>query len=80
MHKTNAFLPPAHRISSFDPYFFASLGKKIAQLKANGMDVIRIDMGSPDLPPSDFIIDKLVSESRKPENHGYSPLSQPGTQ
>lgn len=74
MNKTSAFLPPAQRISSFEPYFFASLGKKIAQLKANGMDVIRIDMGSPDLPPSNVIIDKLVSESRKPENHGYSPI------
>ena len=66
-------MPPAQRISSFEPYFFASLGKKINQLKQNGMDVIRIDMGSPDLPPADFIIDELVEKSRRPDTHGYSP-------
>jgi LL-diaminopimelate aminotransferase len=64
---------PAERIASFKPYFFASLGKKLADLKKQGMDVIRIDIGSPDLPPADFIVDSLVDSARKPENHGYSP-------
>ena len=73
MIETNAFLPPAQRISSFEPYFFAALGKKISKLKQSGMDVIRIDMGSPDLPPADFIIDELVTRSRRPDTHGYSP-------
>ena len=73
MNKTHAFIPPAQRISSFEPYFFASLGKKIARLKASGMDVIRIDMGSPDLPPAGFIIEELVNNSRQPDTHGYSP-------
>ena len=36
------------------------------------MDVIRLDMGSPDLPPADFIIDSLVSSARKPNTHGYA--------
>lgn len=74
MNKNNAFIPPAQRISTFEPYFFASLGKKITRLKSNGMDVIRIDMGSPDLPPANFIIEKLVDESRKSDTHGYSPI------
>ena len=59
----NAYLPPAERISSFEPYFFAALGKKIVELKSKGMDVIRIDMGSPDLPPAKFITDVLIKES-----------------
>lgn len=74
MNKTNAFIPPAHRISSFEPYFFASLGKKIAQMKKQGTDVIRIDMGSPDLPPANFIIDELIKNSKRPDTHGYSPI------
>ncbi|HNR01221.1 MAG TPA: aminotransferase class I/II-fold pyridoxal phosphate-dependent enzyme [Anaerolineaceae bacterium] len=78
MKITDAFMPPAQRISSFEPYFFASLGKKINQLKQQGLDVIRIDMGSPDLPPADFIIEELVTNSRKPNTHGYSPTG--GTQ
>jgi LL-diaminopimelate aminotransferase len=78
MNKLNAFMPPAKRISSFEPYFFASLGKKISQLKQKGLEVIRIDMGSPDLPPADFIIDELVEKSRRADTHGYSPTG--GTQ
>lgn len=77
MKKTPAFIPPADRISSFEPYFFASLGKKINELRKQGMDVIRIDMGSPDLPPADFIIDELVEKSKRPDTHGYSPIGGP---
>lgn len=38
------------------------------------MDVIRLDMGSPDLPPADFIVDALVESARKPNKHGYTPM------
>ena len=64
--------PAADRIASFKPYFFASLNKKLADLKANGVDVIRIDMGSPDLPPADFITDSLVESAHRPDTHGYT--------
>ena len=73
MTNTDIHFQPAERIASFKPYFFASLGKKITELKAKGMDVIRIDMGSPDLPPADFIIESLVKSARKPDVHGYTP-------
>lgn len=67
------FIQPADRIASFKPYFFASLAQKINTLKAKGMDVIRIDMGSPDLPPADFIIDALDKSARRSDVHGYTP-------
>lgn len=35
------------------------------------MDIIRLDIGSPDLPPKDFIIDALVESARRPDMHGY---------
>lgn len=73
MTNTPSFIQPAERIASFKPYFFASLNRKIAELKAKGMDVIRIDMGSPDLPPADFIVDSLVESARRPDTHGYTP-------
>lgn len=72
MKNPNAYFPPADRISTLEPYFFASLGKKIIALKSSGMDVIRIDIGSPDLPPADFIIDSLVENARRPDTHMYS--------
>lgn len=71
---TTSFIHPSDRIASFKPYFFASLNQKINALKSTGVDVIRLDMGSPDLPPADFIIDTLAQEARRPNMHGYSPM------
>lgn len=65
---------PAHTIENIRPYFFASLNNKIEKLRANGVDVIRLDMGSPDLPPADFIIEKLIASARDPNKHGYAPM------
>lgn len=73
-NQTASFIEPADRIASFKPYFFASLTQRIGALKAKGVDVIRLDMGSPDLPPADFITDTLVNEARKPNMHGYSQM------
>ncbi len=67
-----SFLRPADRIASFKSYFFAELGQRLAALRKLGMDVIRLDMGSPDLPPEDFIIDSLVESARRADTHGYS--------
>ena len=64
----------ADRIASFKPYFFATLNQQISTMQANGIDVIRIDMGSPDLPPADFIITALEASARRPDTHGYSPI------
>jgi LL-diaminopimelate aminotransferase len=65
--------PPAERIAGFKPYFFAALGLKLNELKTKGVDVIRLDIGSPDLPPKDFIIETLVNSAHRPDSHGYTP-------
>jgi LL-diaminopimelate aminotransferase len=70
----NSFIKPAGRIASFKPYYFATLAKKISQLQENGVDIIKIDMGSPDLPPEKFIIDKLTESASLPNKHGYTPM------
>jgi LL-diaminopimelate aminotransferase len=70
----NSFIRPADRIASFKPYFFASLNLKLASLRAGGVDVIRLDMGSPDLPPADFIVDSLVNSARRDDTHGYTQM------
>lgn len=62
----------ANRISHLRPYFFAQLGKRIMSMRAQGVDVIRMDMGSPDLPPPDAVIQVLVSSAQRPEMHGYT--------
>ena len=70
----DSFIKPADRIASFKPYYYASLAKKINQLKENGVDIIKIDMGSPDLPPNEHIIETLKKSAEKPNKHGYSPM------
>lgn len=64
---------PADRMSLLPPYFFVGLNHKIAQLKAAGADVIRMDMGSPDLPPAPFVIEALKRSAENPTHHGYMP-------
>src|SRR5205085_2561344 len=55
--------------------FFHGLNQTIGRLKAAGTDVIRMDMGSPDLPPAPFIIDRLKQAAENPNAHGYMPMS-----
>lgn len=71
---SSSFIAPADRIASFKPYFFAALSQKLNRLRAAGVSVIRLDMGSPDLPPAPFIVDALVESARKPGNHGYAQI------
>ena len=69
---------PADRISRLKPYFFADLGKRIAGLRAKGADVVRLDIGSPDLPPPGFILESMFDSATKPNTHGYMlGLTQP---
>lgn len=74
-----SFIKPSNRIASFKPYFFATLNEKISDLKARNVDVIRLDMGSPDLPPADFIVDSLTKSARRADSHGYSPMGGTNT-
>lgn len=67
-------LRPADRMAALPPYFFHGLNHQIAQLKAGGMDVIRMDMGSPDLPPAPFIVEALKRSADDPTHHGYMPF------
>ena len=64
---------PADRMSSIKGHFFAAHGRRVNELKSAGKDIIRMDVGSPDMPPASFIIDSLVEASKLEENHGYQP-------
>jgi LL-diaminopimelate aminotransferase len=64
-------MKPAKRAQNLPPYFFATLNQKIAALQAEGADVIRVDAGSPDLPPAPFLIDTLKNSADDPTKHNY---------
>ena len=52
-------------------HFFAQLDETIAALKTQGVDVIRLDIGSPDLPPHPSVIETLQHASARSDSHGY---------
>jgi LL-diaminopimelate aminotransferase len=62
----------AKRLVQLPPYVFAALGARITELRAQGKDVIRLDLGSPDLPPTGAIVDALKRSAEDPTHHGYT--------
>jgi LL-diaminopimelate aminotransferase len=62
----------ADRIANLPPYVFARLGRQIQELKRQGKDIIRLDIGSPDLPPPNFIIEAMHRSAQDPGHHGYA--------
>lgn len=61
----------AKRVDSLPPYLFAEISKKIAEKRAQGVDVISFGIGDPDLPTPDHLLDVLATASRDPANHRY---------
>jgi LL-diaminopimelate aminotransferase len=57
----------------FSEHFFAGLNIRVAALQAQGFDIIRLDEGSPDLPPAPHIIEALSSAASRPDTHSYQP-------
>ena len=64
---------PAERLASVNEYYFSRKGKEVARLNAQGMDIISLAIGSPDMPPSPQTVETLCREAMKPTSHGYQP-------
>ena len=64
-------ISPSQRMAALSPHFFDALNGRIAALQASGADVIRLDVGSPDMPPAPFIVEALARSAAGPDNHGY---------
>ena len=66
-------IQPADRLSLVQEYYFSRKLKEVAQLNAEGRDIISLAIGSPDMPPSEQTINKLCEVARQPNAHGYQP-------
>ena len=64
---------PAERLSFVSEYYFSRKLKEVAQLNAEGKDIISLAIGSPDMPPSEQTIEKLCEVAHDPTAHGYQP-------
>jgi LL-diaminopimelate aminotransferase len=61
----------AERLSHLTPYPFARWAGHVAEARQRGLDVIRLDIGNPDMPPPDDVIETLCLSARQPDRHGY---------
>lgn len=66
-------IKPADRLASVSEYYFSKKLKEVAQMNAEGKDVISLGIGSPDMPPSESTIQTLCDAARNPDGHGYQP-------
>ena len=64
-------IKPAERLSLVSEYYFSRKLKEVAQMNAEGKDVISLAIGSPDMPPSEKTIETLCDVARRPDAHGY---------
>jgi LL-diaminopimelate aminotransferase len=62
----------ADRVKRLPPYLFAEIEKVMKEKKAQGVDLISLSIGDPDLPPPPFIIASLKEEVANLKNHNYS--------
>jgi len=61
----------ANRLLNMPPYPFARWAAQVAEARQKGLDVIRLDMGNPDMPPPDEVIETLCQSAHQPDLHGY---------
>lgn len=61
----------AERLGNLPPYVFATIGRRVRDLQKEGVDVIRLDIGSPDLPPPPAVVETLCRSAQDTHKHGY---------
>ncbi|MBO5750574.1 MAG: aminotransferase class I/II-fold pyridoxal phosphate-dependent enzyme [Bacteroidaceae bacterium] len=68
-------IEPAKRLESVSEYYFSRKLKEVAKMNAEGMDVISLAIGCPDMPPSKETIDALCENAQRKDTHGYQPTA-----
>ena len=61
----------ARRLDQVPPYLFAEIERRIEALRAEGVDVISLGIGDPDLPAPAAVVEALQDAAARPENHRY---------
>lgn len=62
----------SQRLDNLPPYVFSVINDRLRTLQAEGARIIRLDIGNPDLPPPDAVIEALSQSAHNPNNHGYT--------
>lgn len=61
----------ASRLGNVEEYYFSIKLKQIAQMRAEGKNVLNLGIGSPDLPPSEATVDALIASAKRQDTHAY---------
>ena len=62
---------PSKRLGAMPPYMFAQLEQRIADKKAQGIDVISLGIGDPDRPTYPYIVEAMQAAVADPATHQY---------
>ena len=61
----------AKRLDRLPRYLFVEINRRIAEKKAEGVDVVNFAVGDPDLPTPSHIIEYMCEAAHDPVNHRY---------
>ncbi len=64
-------ITPANRLNSVSEYYFSTKLREVAQMNAEGKNIINLGIGNPDLPPSSEAIEALCEDAHQDNAHGY---------
>ena len=64
-------MKPSSRLERIPPYLFAELERKIAAKREQGIDVISLGIGDPDMPTPQVVIEALQRAAADPGTHQY---------
>lgn len=59
------------KIMSLPPYLFIELDRKKKQLQQQGVDIISLGVGDPDLPTPQHVVESMQKAVADPKNHQY---------
>ena len=65
------FIKSSTRLEGIGEYYFSKKLTEIAQLNAEGKNIINLGIGSPDLPPHPNVVKELNNKSILSSTHAY---------
>ncbi|TFH59189.1 LL-diaminopimelate aminotransferase [Peribacillus frigoritolerans] len=65
-------MTPSEKVGRFTTGIFSELAARKQDAMKRGLDVIDLSVGSPDLPPPDFVVDTLVKYAQDRNSYGYT--------
>lgn len=68
-------IEPAEHIKTISEYYFSVKLAEVAQMNAEGKDVISLAVGAPDRMPSEETIETLCETTRRSDVHAYQPYT-----